>query len=287
MAFRKAYFIFSTILLTLGIIISQAFAATSTMDANVTISSVSEITVSPTTLNWTNVALGAAGGAKALNVKNTGSVNVTDLYVYPDTITDEGLRPYGNGSSAAYAAGGIISISNITTAQYFFLGRLEWNWTESLQNLNTTNLDSPVSWGFYKNASQEYIWAAGNGTDGLCNNTGAQLAVSTLIDTGTMATRTPVTTSITNSYQDASYSYFTVGAGPLNGYCVAVNSTCEKIYIYKYDKRAGFTQCTNSKFLTANQIAPGDIIQLNADVFVPFGLPTGELTRATVTFVAT
>jgi hypothetical protein len=286
---NKPFIILIAVAFAFSVLASQAFAASATMDANVTISSVSEISVKPTILNWTNVALGAVGGNKTLTVENTGSVNVTDLYAYPDTVTDEGLRPYGNDSANAYSTGSVLTLSNFTIAQYFFMGRLEWNWTEAIQNLNTTNLNSPVSAGFFKNNSREYVWAAGNGTDGLCNNTGAQFAVEDDQDTGTMASRTPEIGSITNNFQDANYSYFSVsrGSSPLDGYCVAVNSTCAKIYIYKYDKRTGFTQCTNSKYITSDQLAPGHKMQLGVDVFVPRGLPAGELNRATVTFVAT
>jgi hypothetical protein len=264
-------------------------AASATLDANVTIESISEIIVYPNTLNWTSVSLGAPGGVKSITVENTGSENVTQLYVYPDTLSDEAIRPYGNDSSDAYATGGVLVIQNETDPFYYFAGRLEWNWSTSISALNTSLLTSPVSWGFFKNNSIEYVWAVGNGTDGLCNNTEAQFAIDDDVDSGDMTTRTPDPTSITPDFSDADYAYFSVdrAGAPLEGYCVAVNATCEKVYIYKFDKRTGFTQCGNSGFVTQNDMTPGNKTQLNLDVFIPHGIPSGELSRATVTFVVT
>jgi hypothetical protein len=123
----------------------------------------------------------------------------------------------------------------------------------------------------------------------LCNNTGAQFYIETNIDQGTMETRKPDIAG-TRNFGDSAYSYFSIASGPLTGYCVAVNTTCERIYIYKYDKRAGSintTQCTNSGFLTTGQMVPGNKTQMDANAYIPKGIPVGEMKRATLTFVAT
>jgi hypothetical protein len=265
---------------------SIGFAAQDTMDVNITIESSSEITVLPSVLNWTDVALGAVAGSKAVSVKNTGSVNVTQLYVYGDAITDEAARPYGLPNASDYAAASVITINNGTGNQEYFIGRIEWNWTEDISNLNTTNINSLMAAGFFKNVSREFVWAIGNGTGGLCNNTGAQFVIEADIDTGTMATRTPAVAGTRNA-GDADYSYFSVDGDPLNGYCVAVSTDCNRTYIYKYDKRTGFGDCTNSAYMTEDKIVPGAMMQIDANAYIPNGIPAGEMKRATLTFVAT
>ncbi|MCX6819419.1 MAG: hypothetical protein NT129_05495 [Candidatus Aenigmarchaeota archaeon] len=291
-------FVISILLLIIfigSIVIAQPAEKTTTVD--VSIQSTAEITVYPTTLSWTNVNPGSAGGTKFVDVINTGSLNVSLLYAYVDTLTDETFRPYGIDNSTNYAAGGVITMINKTGPdKYYFAGRIEWNWTEVVSNANFTNINGyhAVAWGFFRNTSSEYFWAVANGTNetengnGLCNNTGTVFGIEDDIDAGTMGTRTPVTTSITRNGGDANYSYFSVSrsTAPLSGYCVAVNATCDNIYIYKYDKRPGFSTCTNSRYLKAVSMTPSTVENITLDVFVPRGMPAGSLTTATLTFSA-
>ena len=286
---KVAWFFFLLAMFIFAAITSRGFAAQDTMDVNITINATSEITVLPYVINWTDVSLGATAGNKSVSVENTGSVNVTNLYVYGDGWTDEIVRPYGLDNASNYSAAAVIAINNVTGERYFYVGRIEWNWTELIQNLNMTNVNSPVSWGFFKNTTNEYVWSVGNGTGGLCNNTGTQFYIEADIDQGIMETRTPDIAGTPN-FWDADYTYFSVGSGILSDYCIAVNRTCERIYIYKYDKRSGSintTQCTNSKHITTSQVTPGTKIQIETNVFMPRGIPAGEMKRATLTFVAT
>ncbi|MEM5879080.1 MAG: hypothetical protein QXU74_01125, partial [Candidatus Aenigmatarchaeota archaeon] len=59
-----------------------------------------------------------------------------------------------------------------------------------------------------------------------------------------------------------------------------------KIYIYKYDKRSGFSSCTNSRFLQGSNLPPGDVHTLTLDVYIPYGVPNGNLNTATLTVYA-
>ena len=120
-------------------VFSMGFAAQDTIDVNVTIGSTSEITVSPNILNWTDVSLGAAATVQYFTVENTGSVNVTNLYVYSGVLTDEVVRPYGLGNASNYSAAAVITLNNLSGNTLYFVGRTEWNWTEIIQNINTTN----------------------------------------------------------------------------------------------------------------------------------------------------
>ena len=276
------------IMLSSSIAMSQTPPAEKNTTIDVSVQAVAEITVYPTVLSWTNVTPGSAGGTKYVDVINTGSLNVSLLYAYVDTLTDETFRPYGIDNSTNYAVGGVITMINKTNPdKYYFAGRIEWNWTEVVSNANFTNINGyhAVAWGFFRNTSREYFWGVANGTGGLCNESGAVFGVSDSIDNGSMEARTPLASSITRNGGDANYSYFSVSrsTAPLSGYCVAVNATCNNIYIYKYDKRPGFSTCANSRYLKAVNMTPSNVENITLDVFVPRGMPAGSLTTATLT----
>ncbi|MEM3393693.1 MAG: hypothetical protein QXY79_01435, partial [Candidatus Methanomethylicia archaeon] len=83
-----------------------------TATINVAIQAVAKITVLPQTLSWANVQPGYVGGIKLLDIINTGSLNVTHIYAYVDTLDDETERPYGSANATKYAAGGVIVLRN-------------------------------------------------------------------------------------------------------------------------------------------------------------------------------
>ena len=260
-----------------------------TVDVNVT--ALTEITVTPSAINWTQLTPGQAGGTKSLDIKNTGSVNVTNVYAYVTTLSNETFRPYGpTGTASNYSAGGVLVFHNASDTNFYWAGRLEWNWTAAISNIDLSNIDanSRAAQGFFHNASNSYVWALQNGSLGLCNNSGALFAITDALDTGTSATRKPDPTTITRDGGDANYGYFHVSraANFLNGMCVAVDPSCTKIFTYKYDKRAGFSSCANSAYVTAYNMTPNSIETITADVWIPVGMPAGNLTQAIWSFVA-
>ena len=276
---------FSLVLLALS---SVAFAATDTVTVDVNVASVAQISVIPDILSWSNINPGSAGTVQSLNIKNTGSVNLTNIYAYVDTLEDETTRPYGFDDPSKYAAGGVIVFKNETYDKFFFAGRLEWNWTEDVGNDDLSAITSPVAWGFFKNTSYEYYWALGNGTGGYCNNTGAEFAISDYPDNGTITTRTPSDTGITFQ-AGVDWGYFSINraSSPLYGSCVAAYYDCSKIYIYKYDKRSGFGSCANSEYIQAPNLVPGETHTLTLNVYIPLGIPAGNLNTSTFTVYAT
>ncbi|MEM3610125.1 MAG: hypothetical protein QW076_04450 [Candidatus Anstonellales archaeon] len=280
--------ILTAILFSLAIYSSIVLAAEDTVTVDVSVASVAQISVIPETLTWSNINPGTAGTTQSLNIKNTGSVNVTNIYAYVDTLTDETTRPYGTGDPAKYAAGGVIVLRNKTDSTYYFAGRLEWNWTEDVGNKDLSAISSPVAWGFFKNTSYEYFWALGNGTNGYCNNTGAQFAIEDDPDNGTQATRTPLTTGIHLNGGDTNWGYFNItrASAPLYQSCVAAYYDCTKIYIYHYDKRSGFGSCSNAMYIQSTNLVPGETHTLTLNVYIPQGIPAGNLNTATLTVVA-
>jgi hypothetical protein len=265
-----------------------------TMDVNVT--ELSQITLHPTYLNWTQIIAGTRGGSKNITVKNTGSVNVSQIYAYVDTLTDEYERPYQSSNSTKYAAGGVVTIKNETDAKFYYLGKIEWNWTEDISSHNWIAVVNPVSWGYFRNLTNSYVWLVGNGTPpaadptGIyCNDTGTELAIEDDIDTGDPTTRYPDDTSITRNAGDANYGYFSVNrdTAPLYQHCVAVATNCQKIYIYNFDQRTSpnFAGCTEADHLYYGNLTSGDTIILKVDPWVPWGYPAGNLSQATLTVV--
>ena len=280
--------LFTLLMLTVFLLYSMSTkAASDSATVDVTIQAVSQITLSPPLLTWT-VQPGQAGSPSSLDITNTGSLNVTNIYAYVDTLTDESTRPYGSTNATDYAAGGVIVFKNETLNEYFFAGRIEWNSTEDISNMVKTGVTSPVAWGFFRNTSYEYNWLLGNGTDGYCNNTGAQFAIEDDVDNGTAATRTPTTTNINMDGGDENYGYFSINraTAPLYGSCVAASYDCTKIYIYAYDKRSGFDTCANSRYIQESDLAPKQVHTLTLNVYVPLGIPNGTMNTSTFTVYA-
>jgi hypothetical protein len=178
---------------------------------------------------------------------------------------------------------------NETEQKYFYLGRIEWNWTQDIPSHDWSAVTSPISWGYFRNMSNDYVWVLGNGTGGLCNNSGAQFSYETDIDLGTTPTRTPdntfTLTATTNDPENWAYADIDTGSGTLLGHCVAVSWNCSKIFIYNFDRRSSFDDC--GEYLYDAQLAPGKTFILKVDAWVPRGIPAGNLTRATLTIEAT
>jgi len=288
------------ILLGFGLLLAGSSIGFAYGDDNVTvevsIGQISEITVSPDTLNWSANTPGTSGGSISVDVENTGSTNITNMYAYVTTIENETSRPYGSSYAMDYSAGGLLVFRNESTSTYQWAGRLEWNWTEAISNRDRSAIDDPVAEGFFRNASVALYWAVGNGsgsgTLGLCNDTYAQFAIEDDPDNGTIESRTPTTTGITRDGGDSNFSYFSISraTSPLDGTCVAVGWECDKIYVYKFDMRSGAfnaTSCANANYITAGPLAPTETEQLSADVWVPAGIPEGTLKPARWTIVVT
>lgn len=262
----------------------------------------SEITVTPAFLNWTAIVPGVSGGQKNISIQNTGSQNVSLIYGYITTLENETVNPYQSADANMYSAGGVLAVRNSTNNAYYWAGRLEWNWTSTIPNtdLSALNGNGVRSSGFFRNASYQYYWAVENGTNfglaGLtndtCNNTNTRFAISDLTDDGTSATRSPDPTSITRNGGDRNFSFFSINraTSPFNGQCVAVSSDCKRVFMYKFDKRTGNfngSLCSNSAYINTGPMIPGNYELMTADVWVPKGIPQGNLMHARWNFVAT
>jgi hypothetical protein len=266
---------------------TPTFAATANQtNVTVQVGTVTQLTVMPTQITWSSVSPGSQGGLVNLNIKNSGSVNITGIYSYADTLTSELNSPIGTGSPSAYSSGGIVAVKKNSTSSTFFVDRLEWNLTSKPAGMGVTNCANAASWGYFRNAttgSSDFLWCINNGsianaTMG-CNATGTTFYVTSAGDNGTAQSRDPDLTGGSVSGQIGWGIFSGFVSGPLNGDCVAVSANCSKILIYKYDRRANpnFAACTQSMNLRDVTLTPGDQFTVQLDAWVPQGIPAGWL----------
>jgi len=284
--------------LFIGSVYAQSDTDTITVDVNVLETTV--INIVQDSLSWTGVTPGEETSTQTIDVKNVGSKNVTGIYGYVDTLTDETSNPTGSSNPQSYAAGGVLTLKkNNTGEDFWFAGRLEWNYTDNIELISLPS--GADSWGWFHNTSYEYVWALAytgeqiNSTHG-CNtsNTLVTLRINKYKDNGTAVTRdVSGSNSVAGTFESAKedWGIFKFSDGPLNGYCVATYIDCSKLYIYKYDRRstAGteFGVCTNSAYLnTTEKLLPGNIQKIGLNVRMPYGIPSGNLKTATLTIFA-
>ncbi len=260
---------------------------TDNVTVDINISSLAEITVLPHAISWVLITPGTAGGQRNLTIKNTGSVNVTNIFAYMSTLNNESVRPYLSSDPKLYSAGALLVYHNESNLTFFWAGRVEWNWTEPINNFNNTESTIPATnitaYGYFRNASTSFVWAVGgNATNGWCNETGTKFAIEDDNDDGYGATRSPNATDIHFDGNTSDYSFFSVNraTNALTGMCVAVNKTCENIFVYKYDMRAGiYANCLNANYIET-KLVPNEIERVTADIYVPKGMPAGNLSQA-------
>ena len=287
-----------SLFLALVIILAGVIPIVVTQNGNITVdvnvSTAAAISVLPTDISWSQLPVGADGQIYNVTVNNIGSVNVTNLYVTVDTISLESSNPLRSGSASAYAASGLIKIRNETESEMFYdLGRLEWNLSEILTNENL-DLSAGVTnfgHGWYRNSTgNEYLWKVENGSNGWCNTTDTVFKIKMDPENATQESRDLSFGTKTDSSPTASgnWSFHSLNASePLPNYCVAVHYTCEKIYLYKYDKSSPFDTCSNSAYLTTEELAPGEKWdKLRVKPSIPQGFPGGDTSTSIIMFYA-
>ena len=269
------------------------FASNDTVSINVSITQFTQISVLPDSITFADLLPGGESNYVNVSVKNIGSTNVTAIYVYTSSIADEIISPLGSGNATAYASTGFILIKNSTLSNHSHAGRLEWNLSSVLQN-ETLDLDVGTTQfihGFYRNATYgDYLFKVENGTEGFCNNSGAAMEIINTAENGSAQHRDFSTESTTaDNTVDASNVYwgiFSFTSGPLEDHCVAVDSGCTKIFIYKYDQRSNFTGCDIDGSFDTTTLTPGNETIGTIYASVPQGTPQGQAIVGTLTFDA-
>ncbi|MEM5834275.1 MAG: hypothetical protein QXQ69_00290 [Candidatus Aenigmatarchaeota archaeon] len=251
-----------------------AFSETSNQtNVTVEVKGVCQITVAPTNHTWFSVTPGSEGGVKTLNIRNSGSKNLTNIYGYVDTLTVETTNPIPTGDPSRYASGGVLVLN--AGSGFYYVGRLEWNVSKPA-GAGSSYCDATWStWGWYRNATVgNYLWCMVNASDGTCNASNAKIYIESDVDTGDPSTRDPDKGGNVES-QGPDWAIFGFSDGPLAGHCVALYKDCTKIYIYKYDPTFG--DCDMESFIRTEALTPSSEFSVSLDVWVPKGIPAGWL----------
>ncbi len=261
-----------------------------TIIVSVNISALSEITVTPEAIEWLNIVPGYSASFQSIDIKNTGSTNFTKLWVNVDSFSKETTNPLGKGNSLLYAAGSFVSLSNQTAEDAFrFVNRLEWNETEKPTGM-ITNPSDAVSWGYFRNFTDIYLWNFNDSaTAGEClNGSQMEFRIKTIAESISSPNRDMTTNTVAGTFEanTTEWGVWTFSSGPLKDYCVYIHRNCEKIMVAQWDFNSTLPACSARKYLTTENFLPNDIHKVNVTVFVPRGIPYGNTTSSIMTFFA-
>ncbi|MBI4176024.1 MAG: hypothetical protein HY518_02385 [Candidatus Aenigmarchaeota archaeon] len=274
-----------------GQLLSITAAQSDFVSVNVSISSVTEITVSPEAINFSALSPGSNSATQTVTIKNTGSANITTVYVNATTIDNETVNPLGTGRPDLYASTGFIMIQNTTNSSWVHVGRKEWNLTAVLAG-ETVNQGAGIvnfSHGFYRNSSgNNYLWKVENGTGGFCNSTATTFIIKTNPENATGGLQRDLSTGTVSATATAANAFWTAfaGAGPLQNQCIVTDFNCKFIYIYKYDPTT-YPSCTAASNLHNSQIVPGEEAGVTIMASIPDGVPAGKTLIGNIVFTAT
>ena len=270
------------------------------VDDNVTIgvnvSYYSEISVIPTNLTWYHLNPGTGSDTRFLKIKNTGSANITNVYSYTEAHRTEYTNPLDGGTAADYAASSFLLISNESGMAHSHLSRLEWNFSDMLNDEELSLAAGTVNFGhgWYRNATGNwFLWKVENGTDGVeyCNATDTVFSILNEPENDTEERRDftgATATTPTFENNNSNWSTFSMATGPLAGYCVAVWKDCDRIYIYKYNMEAWLPACNQRSYLRDAILTPGsEILDMSVYASIPEGTPSGDAAAGTLTIKAT
>jgi hypothetical protein len=221
-----------------------------------------------------------------LNIKNTGSTNVSNIEAELNTTQVEATNPLLTPQPSNYASGGFLVLHNSSESVYYYVGRLEWNDTTKPADLLNEQANT-VSWGFHRNVSSNYLWTLSNGTDGKCNETGSLLKIKTLADTGSNRDMGSNYADITGLTPGVDWASGTFASGPLDNQCVALYTDCTRFYIYKNDYSDEFPACSDRSYLQTSDLSPDNTHVAKVRVFVPSGIPSGATSNTVLTITAT
>lgn len=265
-------------------------AATNTTEILVNISVVATISVSPDYMQWLQVAPGQNGSVEKITVENTGSTTFTSLYVSVDSyLNTSGGNPTGGDSSLKYLSGSFLQMTNtswFSDDTWWFVNQMSWN--ESTYPEPTGASDGSLSWGYFHNASQRWLWELTNGSTN-CNqgkDAGVLLGVVDTVDS------VDLSSNVSGDFltNDSTWSVWGFASGIFKNYCVAAHMDCNYIMAYKFDKNSslpGATACNTTNLdASASMLNPGQKTYYWAKATVPKGVPAGSATNSTVTFTA-
>jgi hypothetical protein len=289
------------VMFLLAVFTTKNTFAIGTFNVTVNISRVAQVSIKPTWLFWNYTIPGTDAGNQTIEVKNIGSVNISDIYAWVTTNETEQANPNTLINSTDYSSGGFIVMSNDSAKQWFYVGRQEWNLTTIPTGARTPQPSATTgsgNWsiGYFKNITNEYLWVLvnGTGTTRMCNITGTKLYMMDGTDNATTQSRDMIaydnnTATCTADASGNKWGYCTFAAGPMKDYCIGTYWDCTKLYVFRYDYRSvyGDNACGKRSYLYENGIVPAEAVTLHVRAWIPYGVPAGNTTTAIITLLGT
>jgi hypothetical protein len=260
--------------------------ATNTTNVRINVSQVSQLSVSPLYVSWSQIAPGTNGSVQTITIKNIGSTSfATGIWVSVDSWVNTTNNPTSpNTDASKYMSGSFLVIGNSThtaTDEYWFVNQISWNET-TFPNPTGGITTGAVSWGYYWNMSNSWIWELKPFTgDTSCRNGTTSLKIQATPNLVNVSGATSAT-FMANITQ---WSTWNISSGPLVNYCIAASSDCKYLMIFKFDKNTSFT-CNKDDYITPDSLAPGQSKYFDIKPHIPTGFPSGTLMNSTVTFTA-
>lgn len=261
----------------------------------VNISSITMIDITPADFEWSGLYPGDVGDSSdeqkgnyyAIQIENIGSKNITHVWFNASYPTS---NPFGTGNNSADAGNFVVLSKNTSSDDFWFINRVEYNTTAELVYLkdpegNMAPNASKYIYGRYHNASNEYFWMINKVTG--CNGS-ATIYIGNTSHSKTQTGTTNFESGDVESFSLSTYEnygYADIDIGPLDGMCVAVDSTCTQVFFSKWNADAPFHLCNNANYAydynetgTPTPLVPGDSFAMNIKVYIPFGTYAGSTT---------
>jgi hypothetical protein len=286
---RTGIIILTTIILTSTVLLSLFLssigqAVVSNIPLYVNVSSAASMTVSPSALSWTNISTGNNGSDQTITITNTGSTTLTNIYASVNSYVIESTNPVGTNDRTKYSSGSFLVLRNTSGTTYYFVDRMEWNDTTLYSSIVNKNANG-VSWGKYYNKTQFWIWELRKDAGNNCSTSGALYVQGTQgsLDLTSATSAAGIANSTNNEW-----STWNITTGPLSDYCIGVKWNCQGIMIYRWDFNSSLPSCNNKRYIN-DTLLVGDSLQMVANVFVPTGIPAGDIgsSNSTLTITAT
>ena len=277
----------------------------------VNITEVTEIDTFPSNFTWANMVPGENGTEQSLTIENIGSTNITYIWF---NVTQPSSNPFGSGLPNAYDPANWIVLRNTsmpsTTSVPYFVDMLSYaNDSQTGDKPAYLTVDSN-HWGRWRIANHEFFWELVDGGNGLCNDSGDVLRISTVVHNESSTDTIDVSSSCSNcatvtvvGAQDGwGYGNLTgfnsvdsIFGSNLN-YCIAIAGDCSKVRFIKWNAEApGVTQtgagtiiCPNFDYFVSpsNKLTPGKVKNAVVNIMVPYGVAHGQMKTGVLQVIA-
>jgi hypothetical protein len=290
----KYELMFLGVFLVLALIASLLPSATAEPSDNLTIDvqigSVAELRLNDTgttSVNFGSVNPGANSSDVLIRAYNVGSTTLSDLYAGVDTLNLVSSNPRSTGTDSDWATTNFLALANESGAEFYYVGKIAWNYSSSEDSSGFTFSGSPDAWGeFWGGGDTDpddfwYWQLTGNGGD--CADAAASLTIQNTRGSQNMGTGT----SMLNDDQNADWAAFTVESGPWAEYCVYAYTDCTRLYITRWDMNITFPACGEEDYVHTPSMSPGNYHDFYLKQIIPFGVPDGDPTDTTLRVYAT